>query len=437
MSINCTNLTCCKEAVIINPYTAEAKAMNVQSVYAMRGIGKGRAGLENFCARMDLLPPVSTSNYQIYNEVIAEAIGDEVLQNMEAASAHLHHLYGVAPSEIIDVAVTCDGTWSKRGFTATYGVIVVISWLSGQVLDYEILSKRCTVCAIKKETIDESSEEFKAWYEVHKPHCELNHFGSSPLMESEGAMKLWTRSVEKLHLRYTTVISDGDSKTHKQLVDLQPYGLDVVIEKNECVGHVEKRMGTRLRNLKKTKVYDKDGKLLKWGEAGRLTNGFIDKITQYYGNAIRAHTNDLQGMYETCWAVFHHCSSHDGNPQHDMCPKGINSWCRYNKAIACLEFDDFPPPHNPTYIPPDLVEHVKPVFVALTDRKLLERCLIGATQNQNESLNNMIWSLAPKTEFLSLASVQISVGEAVLTFNSGKMALVPIFPRPYLLILPE
>lgn len=61
-----------------------------------------------------------------------------------------------------------------------------------------------------------------------------------------------------------------------------------------------KRMGTRLRNLKKTKVYGKDGKLLKWGGKGRVTNGSIDQIAQYYGNAIRSHTNDLEGMYEAC-----------------------------------------------------------------------------------------------------------------------------------------
>lgn len=93
--------------------------MNAQSVHAMRAIGKGRAGLEGFCAWMDLLPPVSASNFQIHNKKIASATEDEVLDNLKSASVNLHHLYGVSPSEVINVAVTCDGTWSRRGFTVS------------------------------------------------------------------------------------------------------------------------------------------------------------------------------------------------------------------------------------------------------------------------------------------------------------------------------
>ena len=408
MSLCCSNPECSREALITDPYSKECTDLNTRSVQGMRAIGRGRAGLETFCGMMELLPPVSASNYLVHNSKIATASVEAASENMRAASVHLHHLFSVAPSEILDVAVTCDGTWSKRGFTATYGVVVVISWLTGQVLDYEVLSKRCKVCFLKKQKV--SSEEFVEWFEQHKPHCQLNHLGSSPVMEPEGAMRIWNRSEQNLHLRYTSMISDGDCKTHTQLNDLQPYGPDAKVVKHECVGHVEKRMATRLRNLKKTKVFGADGKQLRWGGAGRLTNAFIDQFAQYYGNAIRSHTNDLEGMTEACWAVFYHCSSHNGNPQHDLCPKGPDSWCRCNQAIARCEFDDFPPPHNTTFIPADLAEHVKPIFVSLTDKKLLERCLLGATQNQNESFNSTVWKRAPKTEFVSLDTVEIAVG---------------------------
>ena len=63
---------------------------------------------------------------------------------MLAASAYLHALHGAKPTEVVDIAVTCDGTWSKRGFTAAYGVVVVISWESRQVLDYEIRQSDAT-----------------------------------------------------------------------------------------------------------------------------------------------------------------------------------------------------------------------------------------------------------------------------------------------------
>ena len=54
-----------------------------------------------------------------------------------------------------------------------------------------------------------------------------------------------------LSTRYTSVISDGDSKTIQHLNEVQPFGEDVTIVKHECVGHVQKRLGKRLRDVKK------------------------------------------------------------------------------------------------------------------------------------------------------------------------------------------
>lgn len=59
-------------------------------------------------------------------------------------------------------------------------------------------------------------------------------------------------------------IGDGDSKTFKAISDAQPYGPNYLVKKRECIGHVQKRMGTRLRNLKKQH---------KLGGRGKLTDG--------------------------------------------------------------------------------------------------------------------------------------------------------------------
>ena len=48
------------------------------------------------------------------------------------------------------------GTWSKQGFTALYGVVVVASWDTGKVLNVELKSKFCSVCSACRE-IDETS----------------------------------------------------------------------------------------------------------------------------------------------------------------------------------------------------------------------------------------------------------------------------------------
>ncbi|GFY11023.1 hypothetical protein TNCV_2201311 [Trichonephila clavipes] len=45
-------------------------------------------------------------------------------------------------------------------------------------------------------------------------------------------------------------IGDGDTKTYMSLLEKKPYGDNIEIEKIECVGHIQKRMGSRLRKLK-------------------------------------------------------------------------------------------------------------------------------------------------------------------------------------------
>ena len=50
----------------------------------------------------------------------------------------------------------------------------------------------------------------------------------------------------------------------------------------------------------------------------------------------------------------------------------------------------------------------------------MEQCVLGVTQNQNESFNSMIWNRCPKNEFASTIVVEISVDMAVITFYSGQ-----------------
>ncbi|GFY11584.1 uncharacterized protein TNCV_4230531 [Trichonephila clavipes] len=96
---------------------------------------------------------------------------------------------------------------------------------------------------------------------------------------------------------------DGDTKTFNALSENKPYGDDYLIQKIECVGHVQKRMGTRLMKLKL--VYSKkelsDGKTI--GGKGRLTDSLID-LAHYYGNAIRCNSTSVKEMRKAIWAVW-------------------------------------------------------------------------------------------------------------------------------------
>jgi len=67
-------------------------------------------------------------------------------------------------------------------------------------------------------------------------------------MEVDAVREMFSRSEEMYGVKYGNYIGNGDLKTFKAILDLNPYGDDLKVKKSECVGHVEKRMGSRLQN---------------------------------------------------------------------------------------------------------------------------------------------------------------------------------------------
>ncbi|GFX99647.1 uncharacterized protein TNCV_3053041 [Trichonephila clavipes] len=85
------------------------------------------------------------------------------------------------------------------------------------------MSKRCGECEQTKFALEEDSAEFRIWYEGHQDVCSATHVGSSDAMEVNAAVKLWERS-ESIGFRYTTLLSDGDSKSFVELKERNVYG---------------------------------------------------------------------------------------------------------------------------------------------------------------------------------------------------------------------
>ncbi|GFY32491.1 uncharacterized protein TNCV_3559991 [Trichonephila clavipes] len=109
------------------------------------------------------------------------------------------------------------------------------------------------------------------------------------------------------------------------------YG-DTEVEKLECVGHVQTRMGTRLRNILKMSKGIKlsDGKNI--SGRGRLTLKEVDSIQHYYGLAIRKNLSSVEDMKRAIWAIYFHKLSTEDNPQHALCPLGEDS-CEFLKTV--------------------------------------------------------------------------------------------------------
>lgn len=68
-------------------------------------------------------------------------------------------------------------------------------------------------------------------------------------MEVAGVVNLFKSSFGDGGIRYTRYLGDGDFKAFQTVVHENTYGPNIEIQKLECIGHVEKRIGTRLRNI--------------------------------------------------------------------------------------------------------------------------------------------------------------------------------------------
>jgi hypothetical protein len=75
-----------------------------------------------------------------------------------------HAIYSCNESDVAEIAVSYDGTWSKRGYTANFGVDFIISVETGEVLDYDFESKLCMEYATAKKDLGEDSSEFDMWF---------------------------------------------------------------------------------------------------------------------------------------------------------------------------------------------------------------------------------------------------------------------------------
>ena len=107
-------------------------------------------------------------------------------------------------------------------------------------------------------------------------------------------------------LKYNVMVGDGDTGSFGKICQAikQKYGDSYSITKEECVGHVQKRMGTNLREYKRKGKSRKlaDGKHI--SGIGRLTDKKIDQMQNYYGQAIRRNKGNMDGMMTSINAIF-------------------------------------------------------------------------------------------------------------------------------------
>ena len=92
-------------------------------------------------------------------------------------------------------------------------------------------------------------------------------------------------------------------------------------------------------------------------------------------------------MKTATWATLKYKSLTDTNPQHDSCPPGDDSWCTWQKAKAQGKLAQYS--HEPA-LSDDVLSEMAAVYKDLSSENLLQRCIGGFTQNNNEHLKALI-----------------------------------------------
>ena len=186
-------------------------------------------------------PPKTQNGYDGLSYSIKVASKQVVEKSMSDAATRLR---GANPTA--DVGVSVDGTWQRKGFSSTLGVVTAVSIDNGKVLNVAVLSKSCKGCTSMKKIAFSDPARYETWKLSY--NCNFNYAGSSPGTETAGATKIFSSSKEKHGLlSYTSFYGEGDSKAYPAVKDI--YGQSKLIRKFDCAGHYQKRVGSRLHNF--------------------------------------------------------------------------------------------------------------------------------------------------------------------------------------------
>ena len=196
----------CGTSTVISFSTAagsKALALNRKTVLANKCIGGSHSSLKMFLAMLDALSPVSTNIYTQYNKEIREKSHQQALDSMKNAREEIRKHYGATLSEnIIDILVSCDGTWQKRGFTSLFGAVFIIAYETGKWSTTSCCPSTVPVAVIGKNRTRCQPNTRIGWKASHE--CDANFSGSAGAMEPEGAVLLSKRSLD-FKIRYTSL----------------------------------------------------------------------------------------------------------------------------------------------------------------------------------------------------------------------------------------
>lgn len=199
---------------------------------AARSIGVGHQGLLKFSAVMNIMTPTHGNPYSDHVKATCNAAQSVAKRSMENAVEELKELYEPEEDGFYNVRISAEGTWKKRGFSSSFGVVTALTLLTGKAVVVEVMSKGCRECVGWRDK--QRKVEFNDCWEGHQATCHANFEGSFGAVYAAGALAICQRSVDNYGLHYVEFLGDRDSKSYKVLVDEAVYG-DVEVTKLQCM----------------------------------------------------------------------------------------------------------------------------------------------------------------------------------------------------------
>ncbi|GFW39843.1 uncharacterized protein TNCV_2420081 [Trichonephila clavipes] len=143
--------------------------INTKLTSAFLAIGRGHAALETFSAILGT-PCMDRKTFSKCLENLCNKNETAKVEMLRISREHVRqtNLYShpdLGRNNIIDITVSYDGTWHKRGHTSLYGIGIVI--MTSLVVDFEVLSKYCHECSMAAKDMGEASPEFQIWKSGH------------------------------------------------------------------------------------------------------------------------------------------------------------------------------------------------------------------------------------------------------------------------------
>ncbi|KAH9372087.1 hypothetical protein HPB48_017428 [Haemaphysalis longicornis] len=186
--------------------------VNVPVMKGVQSIGKGVTALTDCFAAMNISH--RGLHHKTYQGHMGKMVGarNAVASECEAASVSIITELGIAPGNV-DVAF--DGTWLTRGCSSHTSVACITEMHTGLVIVHVVLSSFCLGCSTGPKPDDKA---YADWLTAHTPVCQENIDCKPGQTELEAALIRFRRSLEKYKLSYTTMLSDGDSRTFDALL---------------------------------------------------------------------------------------------------------------------------------------------------------------------------------------------------------------------------